>query len=83
MTWQDYEETASESMYGVGILDGTYVMKHSIQSGMAFDFYQITKEEYDNYGTWCKDEEKIMDIRLRKVWYRGFFGHSEFRNMEK
>lgn len=79
MTWQDYQRTSEGRLVSIGILQGEYVMERKIQSGMACDFYKITKEEYDSYDSWCKNEDRIMNIRLRKVWCRGFFRSSEFK----
>lgn len=81
MTWQDYERMVSGKLVSFGLLDGHYVMERPIQSSMAFDFYKITKEEFDSYEDWWMDEEKILEIRLRAPWYRGFYGHQEFREM--
>lgn len=79
MTWQDYQRIEEGRLASIGMLDGEYVMERKIQSGMASDFYKITKEEYDSYDSWCMNEDKIMDIRLRKAWCRGFFRSSEFK----
>ncbi|MGX8852274.1 hypothetical protein [Amedibacillus sp. YH-ame10] len=83
MTWNDYEVKQRHGNLTVGLLDGIYVLERKVQSGMASDFYKLDKNEYETFYEWCSDEQKILEIRLRKVWTRGFFRTSEFRLMNE
>lgn len=81
MTWQDYKQKKQYKYLAIGLLDGIYVLERKIQSGMASDFYKLSQAEYDEFDTWCNDERKLNEIRMRSVWMRGFFQTSEFRKM--
>lgn len=82
MTWQDYHRSDERRTVSIGVLDGEYVMERNIMSAMASDFYKLTKEEYDGFETWWDKEDEIMNIRLRKAWCRGYFGHAEFQLLQ-